>query len=219
MVARVSLHEMRQDHDEPIRSFGARIRGQATVCKLLLNCSAYNTEVNYTDQILRDVLIRGIADHDIQLDILGDSNQDMSLEDTFRLIEAKESSQVVESARSHYKKSKEEPTQKNITCSYCGKTSHGRFAPLEKRKTTCSAFNKKCQHCDRLHHTEEMCRTKLKSGDHESAIFNNLCSASTVPDSINLDHHTRLADPYNDINDCWVRQSSKSQPFTTAVKL
>ena len=29
MVARASLYEMRQDHDESIRSFGARIRGQA----------------------------------------------------------------------------------------------------------------------------------------------------------------------------------------------
>jgi len=37
---------------------------------------------------------------------------------------------------------------------------------------------------------KKMCRTKLKSGDHESTIFNNLCSASTAPDSINLDHHT-----------------------------
>jgi len=98
-------------------------------------------EVNYTDQILRDVLIRGIADHDIQLDILGDSNQDMSLEDTFRLIDAKESekwfaawllsSQGVESAKSQCK---EEPTQKRIICSYCGKTGHGKYVPLLKRK-------------------------------------------------------------------------------------
>jgi len=78
MVGRVSLHEMQQDHNEAIRSFGARTRGQATVCKFLLSCSACDAEANHTDQILCDVLIRGIADHDIQLYILGDSNQDMS---------------------------------------------------------------------------------------------------------------------------------------------
>ena len=33
MVARVQLHNMRQDRDETIRSFGARLRGQAGVCK------------------------------------------------------------------------------------------------------------------------------------------------------------------------------------------
>ena len=72
MVARVTLHEMRQDHPEPIRSFGARIQGQATICKFILPCASCSAEVNYTDQILRDVLVRGIADHEIQLDILGD---------------------------------------------------------------------------------------------------------------------------------------------------
>ena len=28
MIARVVLHEMQQDRDKPIRSFGARIQGQ-----------------------------------------------------------------------------------------------------------------------------------------------------------------------------------------------
>ena len=34
MVARVSLQGMGQGHDEPVRTFGARLRGQASVCKL-----------------------------------------------------------------------------------------------------------------------------------------------------------------------------------------
>ena len=33
MVARVTLHNMRQGRDEPVRAFGARLRGQASVCK------------------------------------------------------------------------------------------------------------------------------------------------------------------------------------------
>ena len=33
MVARVALHDMRQDNDETIHSFSARIRGQANVCQ------------------------------------------------------------------------------------------------------------------------------------------------------------------------------------------
>ena len=36
MVARIKLHNMRQDLDETFRSFGARLRGQASVCKLSL---------------------------------------------------------------------------------------------------------------------------------------------------------------------------------------
>ncbi|CAH3031503.1 unnamed protein product [Pocillopora meandrina] len=71
MVARVQLHNMRQDRDETIRSFGARLRGQA-------------------GNVLRDVLTRGLADSEIQLDLLGERNQDMSLEEVFQFIEAKE---------------------------------------------------------------------------------------------------------------------------------
>ena len=33
MVARVALHNMRQDRDETVQSFRARIRGRAGVCK------------------------------------------------------------------------------------------------------------------------------------------------------------------------------------------
>ena len=78
MVARVQLHNMRQDRDETIRSFGARLRSQAGVCKFLVTCPDCHTEVNYTENILRDVLTRDLADSEIQLDLLGDKNQDMS---------------------------------------------------------------------------------------------------------------------------------------------
>ena len=33
MVARVTLHNLKQDHDEPIWVYGARLCGQASVCK------------------------------------------------------------------------------------------------------------------------------------------------------------------------------------------
>lgn len=75
MVARVQLHNMRQDRDETIRSFGARLRGQAGVCKFLVTCPGCNIEVNYTENVLRDVLTRGLADSEIQLDLLGERNQ------------------------------------------------------------------------------------------------------------------------------------------------
>ena len=93
MVARATLHNMRQDRDEAIRSFGARIKGQAGICKYTTTCprDACNADIDYTDAILRDVLARGIADQEIQLDLLGDQNQNMSLEDMLRFVEAKES--------------------------------------------------------------------------------------------------------------------------------
>lgn len=90
MVARVQLSDIRQDRDEAIRSCGARLRGQASVCKFTIACPSCSYGVNYTDNILRDVLIKGLADNEIQLDLLGDKNQDMSLEEVFQFVEAKE---------------------------------------------------------------------------------------------------------------------------------
>ena len=238
MVARVTLHEMRQDHSEPIRSFGARIQGQATICKFILPCASCSAEVNYTDQILRDVLVRGIADHEIQLDILGDWNQDLSLEDVFRHIEAREAgkrsanrlnpSHGVESAKSQYRQGKNNATKgtnynpkwtnnnaQGTTCGYCGKTGHGRNAPIEARKKDCPAYNKKCNYCNRLHHTENACRAKEKASSNEDAIFDSLCATSTSskkPDAISLDHHT-----YSNMNDCWTRRPSRPQPYIPIV--
>ena len=64
MVARVELHNMEQDTDEGVRSFGARIKSQASVCKHIISCPSCN----------HDVIVRGISDCEIQLDILSDHN-------------------------------------------------------------------------------------------------------------------------------------------------
>ena len=52
MVARVTLHNMKQDRGEPIRAFGARLRGQAGVCKFTQQCTNCQANVDYTEAIL-----------------------------------------------------------------------------------------------------------------------------------------------------------------------
>ena len=44
----------------------------------------------HRENILRDLLTRGLADSEIQLDLLGDKNQEMTLQEVFQFIEAKE---------------------------------------------------------------------------------------------------------------------------------
>ncbi len=90
MIARVTLHNMRQDRDEPIRAYGARLRGQASICKFTHKCTGCDADVDYTEAVLRDVLCRGLEDTDIQMDLLGDSNQEMTSEQILKFIEAKE---------------------------------------------------------------------------------------------------------------------------------
>ena len=77
MVARVALSNMRQGHEEPIRSFYARIKGQADTCKYEMKCTnAKCDQINdFTEEIIRNVIARGIADQEMQLDLLGEKNQ------------------------------------------------------------------------------------------------------------------------------------------------
>ena len=93
MVARVALSNMRQGHEEPIRSFYARIKGQADTCKYEMECvNAACDQINdFTEEIIRNVIARGLADQEIQLDLLGEKNQEMTLKDMIEYIEAKES--------------------------------------------------------------------------------------------------------------------------------
>ena len=77
MVARVALHNMQQNKDESVRSFCARLRGQAS--KYAVTCPDCNKDINYTNQIVRDCVVWDITDDDIRLDVLGSSNKDMDM--------------------------------------------------------------------------------------------------------------------------------------------
>ena len=69
-VIRAELVQMKQDRGETFRTFAARVRGKAETCSYTTKCSC-NSTVNFTDIIVRDVLIAGISDLDIRRDILG----------------------------------------------------------------------------------------------------------------------------------------------------
>ena len=91
LVSRYKLHNLKQNVDEPITSYAARIKGQANVCGFFEVCPKCKfTEVNFSHQIIRDVITKGIADEDIRLSLLGEKNQNLSLEETIAYIQAKE---------------------------------------------------------------------------------------------------------------------------------
>ena len=237
MVARVALNNMHQDHDEPIRSFSARLKGQAGVCKYITPCPGCDREVDYTEQILRDVLSRGVADPDIQLELLSHVNQNMTLEEVLKFVQTKEAgkrsaTRLLEhnntsAIRSQYKRGKKEIKPDNATkqetsskCLYCGGQSHGTNTSQQARKSTCPAFNHTCGHCHRLHHFDHVCRSKKLKGaynqpDHAASVeesntlFNSLCSVVTGP-SKPADHHC-----YDKTTGTWHKVQSQPQPFVS----
>ena len=232
MVARVALSELRQDRDEPIRSFAARVRGKASICKYMLKCQDCDADVIYTDHIIRDIIIQGVSDSDIQLDLLSETNQDMLLEQVIVYIEKKESgkrsanklltSQGAEAVRhSQYRKQKQYPpsqTEKAASCNYCGQPGHGKNSPSLIRKSQCTAYNKTCGYCQKLNHLQTVCRSKQKGNfNREESISSSLCTITLdhhLYDSsscaITLDHHL-----YDSLARQWSKRASKPQPFVS----
>ena len=72
MVARVTLQSMRQGHDEPVRAFGARLRGQTSVCKFTQQWPSCEANVDYTEAMIKDVLCRGLVNSEFQMGLTGE---------------------------------------------------------------------------------------------------------------------------------------------------
>ena len=91
LVNIVRVRSLVQDRDETIRSYLARLKGVAAVCKLTLQCACDPpTTVSYADKEILHCLVKGLADDDIRRQVLGVVTE-MDLDTTVKFIEAKES--------------------------------------------------------------------------------------------------------------------------------
>ena len=228
MVARVTLNDMRQDRDEPIRAYAARLRGQAEICGFTTKCAGCNNDVSYRDAVLRDTLVRGLADEDIQLSLMSDTTGEKSLEETMKFVEVKESGKRsvlhlsgvrnVDAASSSYRKKERQAHQGKASlagsCSYCGKEGHDVKAPPKVRRKCCTAYDHTCTKCGRLHHFESVCRSKpeANTSDSQGAIFSAASTSVTrnrpKRKDLHLEHHV-----HNALTDTWVKRASQRQPF------
>lgn len=98
-VIRSELSGMRQDPEEPFRTFAAHVQGKAEACdfKTVFNgkCShcdtAYSGQLYYTDEVVRDVLLNGVSDVDIRREALStDGMQHKPINEVIAFIESKE---------------------------------------------------------------------------------------------------------------------------------
>ena len=92
-VRRSDLLTIRQDHSENVRSFFARINGKATTCAYSVECpsTTCTQKVEFTNVIVKDVLISGLVDEEIRKEVLGWPDLDVKdVKETVSFIEAKE---------------------------------------------------------------------------------------------------------------------------------
>ena len=69
-VLRSDLMQLRQLRDQPFRAFATRVRGKADTCAFTVDCTC-GLKVKYTDHMICDTLLNGIADDEIHREILG----------------------------------------------------------------------------------------------------------------------------------------------------
>ena len=89
-VLRTELLQLRQERDKTFWAFAARVRGKAETCDSIAACECGNN-VDYTSHVIRDVLLSGISDPDIQREVLGTSGiLKKAVNDVIALVENKE---------------------------------------------------------------------------------------------------------------------------------
>ena len=159
-VNRAKLNTLRQDKGEPIRKFAGRIRSLASVSGYSLPCSSCKTAIYYTDEIIMDQVIAGIADLEIQKDVLSHPDaSDLCLEKLLVFIEGKESGQTslgLISCGTVAASSNVIEKPKDRKCRYCGDVH-------ELGKKNCKAAGTECSKCGRKDHFSKVRRSSKKN--------------------------------------------------------
>lgn len=224
LVARATLMAMRQDRDEPIRAYCARVRGQAAVCQYAISCPDCTTEIDYADNIIRDVIAHGLDDKNIQLELLSYASSDPTLEEVLHFVEKKEAgkrsaskfgSTAYVDTSSTYRKLRRTPDD-GERCTYCGKSGHGRKSSPQTRKTKCPAFGHTCENCLIKHHFSSVCRggrNPTKSNPTNLELHaDNVCAIDNQPTTsttaIALDHHI-----HDNLTGTWLKRPANPQPI------
>ena len=97
---------MYQHSGESIRTFHSRVKGKALTCRFKVECSHVHdpvgpVQVDYTEKMIRHVLLNGLHDADIQREVFSLSDLDnLSNNDIIARVEAKETAREATSAQS-----------------------------------------------------------------------------------------------------------------------
>ena len=171
LVHRIKLSKLTQAPGTPIRSFLATLRGQASLCQYTASCkeSGCNHTYDYSDEIIRDNLIRGIADPEILADLLGDSKTDRTLDETVAFIAQKEQAKSTRAAMGDSASAMSHPFQRGKTqsqassgsseakCWACGEARHGKANDRNTRSKYCEAWSTTCSKCSIKGHFSSKC--------------------------------------------------------------
>ena len=188
----------KQDLTENTRSFAARLKGKASTCSYTCTCpkDGCNQVIDFTDIILKDVMVTGLADEDIRKEVLGwGSLDEKDVNETIGFIEGKEMARdamaqpAITASVSSYKslrKTSQKPSGK-ITCSMCSKSTD---------KFIWSSKNKKYIECSACKQCWIKSRKKVFQSDNKCADETN----ALLVGGLYTQHFDKAVDVYDSIN-------------------
>ena len=169
----LKLQSMKQDSDETVAAFSAKLRSAARRCKFEVKCQC-EQNVSYEDHMVLYQLLAGLSDGETQEDLLAITEPPLTLttaekyasdkEMAKRSREAMAATENINRLKSNYKKEKDKPAEpkqsqqqhpRQQICSHCGEKTH------TDRKSECKAYGNLCS-CGRKHHFEKQCYSKGK---------------------------------------------------------
>ena len=233
IISRVKFRNLCQDHQEDVRHYAARVKGQASLCNYTITCSRCADDLSYADEEIMDQICTGLADAEIQKEVLALRKQNQTIEELVGFIEDREagkrsqtalSSSASVSKISQYRKNKDKPpdyspkADNSELCSYCGERGHGRRASRRIRQQKCKAYNIKCEKCGRLGHDIKMCyanenTNKVTPISQQTDFVSSIETAETeqMISSLKLSHQE-----YNDLEG-WTSKKTNAHPSVTVL--
>ena len=198
----IELMGMKQDQDEPARKFLSRVQAIARNCGLSKPCHVdgcaaqnANNHVNYTDEMVKAVILNGLYDMETRRDVLGTSGiSDKTLAQTVTLIQDKETAArsvthqgtVAGAATSYRQSARGTPgADKRLAmlgkCETCGTSFKNRRLRQSKSKGEEVQILKWCDKCwaDRRRQKSEAAKPKKPSNDEEGGAVGD-AATSTV---------------------------------------
>ena len=89
LVATFAMARMTQDRGESCRSFASRLRGVACTCDFMETCPNCNHQVDCSESRVSNQLCIGVADPEIQEDLLEEITKRLTVEQVLHFIEKK----------------------------------------------------------------------------------------------------------------------------------
>ena len=226
-VRRSDVLNLAQDSAELARSFLSRIQGKAATCNFVTSCNAVccknnPPKVDFSDVVIKYVLVNGLADAEIRRDVLGWKDLDTSsVADTIAFVENKEMARdaykgELSAVKTQYVKQQQDPRLKmKAKCESCD-VQVNPFVLLKSGKI--SSERKFCAKCWKAKGVKSFGTDKKKAEDtgegaalfHGIAMINNKRIETTRykgRKAIVLSHH--IFDSANG----WRQRSADKQPM------